>query len=300
MVSTILHVILCVLGIVLLVIICVLLLVLFCPIRYKIAGKSEGGIEGNVKVSFCLVLLRFGLQYRSEEEDGIHWKLRVFGIPILSSDQKRKKEKQQKKEKKTPAAHTTEISEQKPLRVKSEAQVEERVESQVKDAVEDQAGFSDVDEKLKRSQKKFAPFSTAKKWKEKISHIPEWIQEWKRKFHRIKRELTDERNQAAVKHGVQEMLGLLKHYMPRRGRAKVTFSLEDPGNTGYITGVLSLFPFVYRKDVQVIPDFEKRENAITGDAYLVGQIQLIFLLLAGIRVLRDKNIRRLWKHWKGE
>lgn len=108
---------------------------------------------------------------------------------------------------------------------------------------------------------------------------------------RLRAEFTDERNHRAIRHLISEIRYLLHHYGPRRVRADVGFSLGDPANTGYATAALSVCPFVYGKDCSIFPDFEAEQMYLRGWLDVKGYVRIIHVLLAGVRLLFDRDIR---------
>ncbi len=85
---TILKIILWVLLILVLFVLLLVLLVLFMPIRYQIDGSFHDSYAANAKVRYLGAGVRVGFS----KENGLLYKIRFLGIPILSN-QKKKKEK---------------------------------------------------------------------------------------------------------------------------------------------------------------------------------------------------------------
>lgn len=92
-----------------------------------------------------------------------------------------------------------------------------------------------------------------------------------------------------------EIFRLLRHYLPREIRAEGTFGTGDPASTGQLLGAIYTFCPLYceKGDIRVAGDFE--EAMAAGRLYLKGHIRLIIVLFSGIRLLLDKNIRKLIK-----
>ena len=112
---------------------------------------------------------------------------------------------------------------------------------------------------------------------------------------RIRTELTDEGNRRAVLHLLREVKKLLRHIGPRRVMADVSFSLGDPANTGYATAALSVCPFVYGKKCRITPDFVTEELYIRGWMDVRGHVRIIHVVAVGLRLLFDRDIRRIIK-----
>lgn len=114
-------------------------------------------------------------------------------------------------------------------------------------------------------------------------------------WDRVRTELADEGNHRAIRHVFSEIRYLLSHFGPRRVHADVGFSLGDPANTGYATALLSVCPFSYGKDTRILPDFELQELYLRGWMDLRGHVRMIHVLVTGIRLLFDKDIRNVLK-----
>lgn len=106
-------------------------------------------------------------------------------------------------------------------------------------------------------------------------------------------ELSDTGNKQALQHVLREVCYILRHFGPRQVRADAAFSLGDPANTGYATAGLSLCPFAYGRHCVITPDFQSERVYFYGWAELRGHVRLIHAACAGIRLLADRQIRRL-------
>ena len=76
-------------------------------------------------------------------------------------------------------------------------------------------------------------------------------------------------------------------------RADVCFSLGDPANTGYATAALSMCPFSYGKNCRILPDFEAEHWYVQGWLDMRGHVRAVHVLLAGLRLLFDRNVRKI-------
>ncbi len=122
---------------------------------------------------------------------------------------------------------------------------------------------------------------------------------WREGFQRLRSELTDEGNKRALQHMLREISVIIRHFGPRQVRADAVFSLGDPANTGYATAVLAICPFAYGRHTVLTPDFMSERMYFKGWAELHGHVRLIHAVCAGVRLLTDRNIRRiLRKLWK--
>lgn len=72
-------------------------IVLLGPIGYEAVGQAEETRKAEGRISWLWFVIRYKIHYDSQNE--IWWKLRVFGIPILSSEKQRKKKADNQKKK---------------------------------------------------------------------------------------------------------------------------------------------------------------------------------------------------------
>lgn len=113
------------------------------------------------------------------------------------------------------------------------------------------------------------------------------------KWELLRAELTDEGNKRAVRHGFSEVAYLLRHCGPRKVKADLAYSLADPANTGYATAALSLCPFAYKKNCDIIPDFASDKLYAKGWVDVRGHVRLLHFACSGVRLLIDKDIRAI-------
>ncbi len=106
----------------------------------------------------------------------------------------------------------------------------------------------------------------------------------------------DENNKLGLKYGYNNLKGLLRHIKPRKVIANIEFGTGDPSSTGQILGVAAVFMGIYGNSVKIIPDFEN--EVIIGDFYCRGRIQSLVLLIIGIKVIRNRNIKTLIKNFQ--
>ena len=272
----ILHTALKVVLIVLAVIAALLVLILFFPVSYRISGRFQEGakVHGDVRWLFSLVFIRASYDTTEKKPKVV---LRILGIPIQLYPKKPKRVKKSRK--------TTEPQQSGAVTGEKAA---ETIESDP-DAAEDQSAEA-AGEMKKKSKLRSIP--------ERFRRLKEKAASAKEKAAAIRKELTDPQNKAAVKHLLSELKTLFSHYKPRHLRMKLSFSTGDPARTGELLGVLSVFPFAYQRGNRVMPDFVSDEAYIKGNASLSGHIVLCYAAAALIRIVMDKNVRRMIKHIK--
>lgn len=107
----------------------------------------------------------------------------------------------------------------------------------------------------------------------------------------------DEKNKASVRLLLRQAKRLLKHVLPRKGHAQVTFGFDDPSVTGQVLTFLSPFYSLYGRVLELHPVFDR--SVLCGEADIRGRIRLASLLWLCFAVYRDKHtwnlIRKLRK-----
>ena len=92
----------------------------------------------------------------------------------------------------------------------------------------------------------------------------------------------------------KESVCILKKIKPKAVFIDGDFSMGNPAWTGQVVGVLSLMPLMYEKRVRVYPDFESEEMYVKGYAIARGYFNFLQMLIPMVRVMIDRNIRKLF------
>ncbi len=116
----------------------------------------------------------------------------------------------------------------------------------------------------------------------------------KRLTRKNKKILKDDSCKAALNKIKTELINLLKAIMPYKLYLKAEFSAGSPDKTGMVLGILAMFPIGYRNKWKIRPDFEREEIYIDSEFDIKGHIFLYKILVIAIRVLVDKNCRKLY------
>lgn len=111
---------------------------------------------------------------------------------------------------------------------------------------------------------------------------------------KLKREYSDERNKAAFLHLKKELFIILKRICPRRLKLTMVYSTGSPDTTGISLGILACFPVGYTNRWRITPDFESEKPYAKGSFDIKGHVIVISILAATLRILFDKNCRRLY------
>ena len=139
----------------------------------------------------------------------------------------------------------------------------------------------------KKTYKKPHKKSHKKQFKDKSDKI-------KNCFYKLKREYSDERNKAAFLRMKKELFIILKRICPRRRKLTMVYSTGSPDTTGISLGILACFPVGYTNRWRITPDFESENPYAKGSFDIKGHVIVISILAATLRILFDKNCRRLY------
>ncbi|MDD6037918.1 MAG: hypothetical protein PUD20_03840 [bacterium] len=264
------------LGWLLLIILSIFLLLvftaLFVPVSYRLSGEwlDQKKLFVSIQYLFFQGILRFDTD-EGEEKPTLKLLMRVFGIPIR---------KRQKKE----AADIAESSGEEP--------------SGKSDSLKtDIAGTASADDKHDEMQtmasEKQTEHTKKKHAVKKEKSAGNSNRSFKERFLAIRSGITDKKNLHAMQLIFHEVLVLIRHFGPRKGSANVTFSMGDPANTGYVTGMLSICPLAYKKGVSICPDFISEAFYVKGTICVRGHARLIHAVRSGIRLIFDRDVRSI-------
>ena len=91
---------------------------------------------------------------------------------------------------------------------------------------------------------------------------------------------------------------MLKHILPRKIRANITYGMSDPADTGYVLAVYGMLPAFVGKNIMLHADFDRQ--VLRGNFLVKGNIRAWTLLCQVLCVLMDKNCQRLFHIVKKE
>ena len=274
-------VLLAVLGILLL-LVC---LILFVPIRYSVKGKIEDQLTAQGDFRFLLSFFHYGFTFEDGEFDG---QMKICGI---------RKKKPADSAKETEDWHAKEPDNTEPDMPEDKTELLKEPDKipQGQDEISGKSEKKTDQVEKNYDDKKKATSSGRQNPLEKIK----W--EWKRlsgkareilhSAERIRKFLTDEKTKYVSERVVSETLYLLKHLGFRKLKTELTFSLADPARTGQALGILSMIPLLYKYEFHIYPDFESDQFYLRGSFEVRGRIRLIYVLVAAVRLLKDKIIR---------
>jgi len=284
-----------VVGIILLVVlafaIIAILLVLFYPVIYTVSGETQEDIRVKGKFSWLFHLLRGKFIYEDEllyAEVGILWKKIVFSKEFVKEDDEDEIDEE-------PDAFANAIQEALNSAVSSE--------NEQTDADSSNTSTADENTNTTKSTKRTTSKTTQKrKKKERISDkinriitlIKEKIKFIKKKFTQIKKLINDEKNKQAVIRLKNELIYLIKILVPYKSKVDGVFSTGSPDTTGQAFGIIACLPVIYKNKWNIVPDFHADKPYFKGTFRGKGRIFLYKMVGILVRIIIDKNCRRLY------
>lgn len=302
MIFTILKVIGIILLVVLALILTALLCVLFVPVKYRAVGSFDNtDIRAKAHASWLFHLFALHIEYADETDgyirlvfvkkglfaDSLGDNYEAFNDDVM--DDAAKTETEDKISENTgdgpkiPADESDHIIDE-----QAEDECTARTHNEYR-SVTDENQHIKQQTKLthKKTYKKPHKKSHKKQFKDKSDKIKNCI-------YKLKREYSDERNKAAFSHLKKELFIILKRICPRRLKLTMVYSTGSPDTTGISLGVLACFPVGYTNRWRITPDFESEKPYAKGSFDIKGHVIVISILAATLRILFDKNCRRLY------
>lgn len=301
MIFTILKVIGIILLVVLALILTALLCVLFVPVKYRAVGSFDNtDIRAKAHVSWLFHLFALHIEYAQETDGYIRLafvKKKLFdnyeALDDDDMDEAAKTETEDKvsentaDESKIPADESAHVADEQ-TENESTAQThnEQRTVNDENQQIKQQTKLTHQ-KTYKKRNKKLPKKSHKKQFKDKSEKI-------KTSIDKLKREYSDERNKAAFSHLKKELFIILKRICPRRLKLTMVYSTGSPDTTGISLGILACFPAGYTNRWRITPDFESEKPYAKGSFDIKGHVIVISILAATLRILFDKNCRRLY------
>lgn len=255
-----------------------LLVVLFVPVRYKSEGSYYKTPLVNISLNWLLHIISIRVIIDSS---GSKFTFKFFGIDPSKIKRISKKPNTSKKRKMKSIE-------------KDAAKTKPKIPAErVKTPKETKA----ADEKQEFPQKQGFIKRILQKFKYTFIKFCDKLKALKKSFVTFIEFIKDEENKKTIKFIKKELFVILKHIKPKILKLNVRFGFNDPSNTGILLGILSMLRFLYKKNIQLVPDFE---NAIVEGEYSIrGRIYGITMLVRFIKLYFDKNLRRLVKQFMG-
>lgn len=295
MIFTILKVIGIILLVVLALILAVVLCILLVPVKYRAVGSFDNtDIRAKAHASWLLHLFALHIEYADEADGYIRLafvKKKLFDDSDSDYEADEYDEETAKPDSGADNYETLYIDS-----MDDDAKAEDESTAQIHNeqrTVNDdnqhikQQTKRNHQKKYKKRSEKLHKKSHKKQFKDKSDKIKTGIE-------KLKREYSDERNKAAFSHLKKELFIILKRICPRRLRLTMVYSTGSPDTTGISLGILACFPVGYTNRWRITPDFESEKPYAKGSFDIKGHVIVISILAATLRILFDKNCRRLY------
>ena len=300
-------------------------LVLLAPIRYK--GKldkqeaPEEIFRADGLISWLNPFLRIKIRYTEKK---LHYTVRIFGICFKNSDKPKKEKKRKRKEKKKESKKTEkakqlsggssevtetvcETQESENAEGKTTATAENATEKVTGENTQNAEVVQDNTDASGAKEKKPSVFVKIKQFIEKIKSIPEKIKQKVTKaintgkllWHKKEKTIAffeDELHRTALGTTWDITKQVLRHILPGKIKGHVEFGTGEPESTGKALGALGVLYAWYGKGITVVPDFY--EKRIVAELEFKGRIRCGTVLVKGLRLMRDKQVKRLISNFK--
>lgn len=302
MIFTILKVIGIILLVVLALILTALLCVLFVPVKYRAVGSFDNtDIRAKAHASWLFHLFALHIEYADETDgyirlvfvkkglfaDSLGDNYEAFNDDVMDDAAKTETEDKVSEntgdEPKISADESEHITDE-----QAEDECTARTHNEYRSVTDKNQHIKQQTKPThKKTYKKPHKKSHKKQFKDKSDKIKNCI-------YKLKREYSDERNKAAFSHLKKELFIILKRICPRRLKLTMVYSTGSPDTTGISLGILACFPFGYTNRWRITPDFESEKPYAKGSFDIKGHVIVISILAATLRILFDKNCRRLY------
>ena len=238
---------------------------LFVPVRYVVECRSKGRLRIGFRVSWFLRMIQI---QKAMSESRIH--IYLFGINIRNFKNLFRKKKDMDEERHVTNSRVHLVDDFYDEAVKHEEAVKEAGSKvQIETDYEEETESSSSRAKSSKRRKKSFSF-------DKISGIITFIRDYQ--------------NQAALKKIKKELADLICYLMPKRLEGKISFGTGSPCTTGWLLGMISMFPVAYTEGLTILPDFE--EKVFVADGYMKGRIRVIYFLRLFLRGYMDEDLKK--------
>ena len=237
-------------------------LVLFVPVRYKIRAVFQDGEKSAVaKFRWLLGLVSVTVRYTGKPDTVVRiLGLRMDKVKAFFSKFKRKKKKVARKE--TQAKVESKPENSKPISSKPVKATEDKAKSKKK---------KPKHRKLKNIFKKISDLHIRSYWD--ILRSP------------------DNKAPFSVLRGT--LWKIVKHSSPKKVKADLIIGTGDPCNTGLLFGFFGIMLSFIPGGCNLTPDFY--EKRLEGKLYIKGRIRIVVLLHHAIKIMMDKELKRIKK-----
>lgn len=282
-----------VLAIILLVLLLVLL-ILFMPIRYRVEGAFYDDYDAKVKVGYLGARVRANFS----KEEGLFYKVRFLGIPILSSKKKEKDEQETEARKKKPKDKTDKKKEKpdkkpdKKIDIESDKKTDTKVETQQNVANPTKSDKSKIESITVTDQDllDFEQQTVAEKPPSVVERLTELKETVTTKKNHVQSFLEKDFTKRTIQRGKKLLLRILKTILPKKAKGNLTLGLSNPADTGVAAGAISVLLPLYNGWFHIEPDFH--HQVVEGDLWFKGKIRLAVIVFPALRIILSRDLRR--------
>ena len=302
-----------VIGIILLILLglalLVILSVLFVPLRYSGSGSFDNAdVHADIRASWFLHLFVFKLRY--DEKVTGYYRIAFIKRELFEEDADTESDEEILPDSSQPAGqvlYTADAVESKQneknydstsARIDEKNVSGEESISQENDG-EEIAGKNEIDKENSDTDNAQKKEKYKKSGNSKKKHGDSIINKLTGAIKKFQKLYSDSRNKAAIGHLKDELFLILKRICPKKLALTATFSTGEPDTTGILLGVIAMFPIGYTNRWQITPDFESDNAFAKGNFKIKGRIFTISIIAALLRILFDKNCRRLYNKIAG-
>ena len=108
--------------------------------------------------------------------------------------------------------------------------------------------------------------------------------------------LKSERFKAAFRYSKDKIRKILKNILPRKWDITCLIGFDDPSTTGNLIAITSMLYPVIAKHIHVYGSFDKKVIDVKG--YAKGHVTVITLLINGLKIYFNKDIKKIIKLFK--
>ena len=283
------------------------LAVLFVPVRYRADGSWREELTASAKLTWLLHLISVRIAYEKE----LSVQAFVCGIRVWPKAEKKIKRSRSAGQHTAPESAAEPATEPaaKPEAVQkagSDDGQKKRVAAGNPDPKEQET--PKIEEKPKsqgnpqpaegRKRKRFSFDILKKRLIEALQKLRDSLQNIRGTAKRLYARFVSykaiwdrEETQRAFHLASSQLHKALRRVLPRRMNVRAVIGTDDPAFTGQILAVQGiLYPWLGDK-VQIVPDFE--EKRFEGEFHLNGQFRTGVLGFYGLRLMLDRDVRRL-------
>lgn len=275
------------------IILAVLLTVLLVPVRYRAEGEFYGQLSARGRISWLFGIVAVNISYENGESS---LKLRIAGIPVGEEKEESGWEEEQETERELePEIHTASLDHT------DSPDLETDGDSRTDGGGPRQAPRKSRKEPRRREARRtgrktlsgiLQKLETAgKKIKKRLRRSRRKIMELLSRKNQLMELIRDEENRKTFRLTKKQIGRIFHHIRPGKIQGKVRFGFDDPYRTGQALSAAALLCPIYKNSLQITPVFDR--SVLEGELKFRGRIRLGTVAAAGIRLLMDRNFRRL-------